>query len=208
VTKNPRHLECTYEERGKILPPRIREEVAAFAATQSDQLLRRIRGKVRAARAAGLGGPHAASRLDEEDILSSVVRRLDAAAAEGKLWSGDGAAWWGYVSGITQHVIQQRLREGARDLRLFAALSDSEKCGIESLARAELNGLAPLLRGALSDEEWAMLVLRARGQEGCGLAAAAGVSEVTVRKRWSRVLVAARKAITGSSPPIPRNDGK
>lgn len=183
--------------------PLSRDEVAALVAERSNRLLRRLRGKLNALRAAGLGGPYAASILDEDDIMASVSRRLDVALANDRFRSCSESELWAYVQGITQRVIQQRLRMGARDLRLFATISDSERNGIAGLAEAELDRLAPLLRGALTDGEWEMLVLRSRGQSGRELAAAVGASETTVRKRGSRVLALVRKVLNVAvvSPP-------
>lgn len=171
-------------------------------------LLRRLRGRLKSLRAAGLGGPNAASLLDEDDVLASITRRLDAAVANGTFRSHSDSDLWAYVQGITQRVIQERLRTGARDLRLFAALSDTEKSSLEEIAQAELDRLAPLLRNALTDDEWELLMLRNRGHSGRAMAAAAGLGEVTVRKRWSRVLSVVREAfnVAEASPPAAERD--
>ncbi|MDP1662726.1 MAG: hypothetical protein Q8L55_12505 [Phycisphaerales bacterium] len=184
----------------------MRVEVAEDVVKRIDLYMRRLRGKLRALRSERLGGPNAASLLDEDDVMSSVWRRLDLALVKGTFKTGHGSDLWGYVHGITHRVIQQRLRQGARDLELFAFISDTERDRIAGLAETELDRLAPLLRASLNKGEWETLVLRSRIRSTRELAAAAGVSEVTVRKRWSRAITVVRKAIVGiaTPPPPPR----
>lgn len=182
-----------------------RAEVADWLVANSRTILRRIRRKTR--RAGEAAGPFAATILDEDDILASVSRRIDAAAADGSLRTTHQAELWAYVRAITRNVVHQRLREGARDARLFATLTDAEERQVRNAAQAELDRLAPWLRNMLSDEEWCQVVLRARGAEGRSVAAAAGVSEPSQRKQWSRLLATLRAALRRSPPSKQDRDG-
>lgn len=169
-----------------------REAVAQWLLTNSDLLLRRIRGKIRSVGGPAGAGPLGASLLDGQDILSSVLRRVDAAAAEGRLRTHSEAELWGYVSTLTQNVLQQRLRQGARDTRLYASLTERERAQAGSVAEAKLDQLAPLLHGVLSSDEWELLRLRSRGCDGRATAGATSVSEEAGRKRWSRLVATVR----------------
>jgi len=175
-------------------PPLTREEVARWLNDHSDLVLRRIKGKVRAARAEGLGGPFAASLLDEQDILASVTRRVDEAAARGRLSTVETAVLWGYVQGVVGRVIKNRLRTGARDMRVFSLLTEEER-GAIAADRDELDRIAPLIERALTPEEWAQVRSRARGVEATGGVPRAGTAATAVRKRWSRLLARVRRVL-------------
>jgi DNA-directed RNA polymerase specialized sigma24 family protein len=159
-----------------------RDAVARYLLAHKDRIRavarRKLTGKTR-------------SVFDSEDVLSSVLRRVDALVLDGKLCPRSEAELWGFVDAITRNnaVSRTRLIERARNL-----LTDEEPYAYELLKRLnayttddEATLLVYRMMSCLQGDDRHILSLFVRGATHKAIADFLKTSEGACRQRWMRI---------------------
>ena len=162
-----------------------REDVAKYLVEHRDRIRAVARRKLTA---------KTRSVFDSEDVLSSVLRRMDTIVSAGKLCPRSEAELWSLVDTITQNnaINRTRLIERAREF-----LEEEGPYANELLARLnkyETDDEATLLvyrmMGCLKGEEDRRIFsLHLRGAAHKAIAALLNISEDASKQRWMRVRV-------------------
>lgn len=131
--------------------------------------------------------------FDSEDVLSSVVRRLDSLVERGRLRVTSEDELWALITTIVLNdaTSKSRLMERARAMSL-----DDQEFAQMLLRRAaackqdeDADALVLQMAGSISGgDERQMLLLRLRGASHRAIAGALGISEVAARQRWSQLV--------------------
>jgi DNA-directed RNA polymerase specialized sigma24 family protein len=159
-----------------------REAVARYLLAHKDRIRavarRKLTSKTRAV-------------FDSEEVLSSVLRRVDGLVLEGKLCPRSEAELWGFVDAITRNnaVSRTRLIERARVM-----LTDEEPYAYELLKRLnayttddEATLLIYRMMSCLQNEDRHILSLHLRGASHKAIADLLKTSEAACRQRWMRI---------------------
>lgn len=146
-----------------------------------------LRGRVsRKLRQAGVDG------IDTEDVLSSVLRRIDMALLRGVLRTEDNREFWAYVVAVTNNVTLNKLRtarvrligvptRGDEPRRLasrFAGCSDNDEA-------AEL--LHDMIMSLRSDTDRELVFWKLSGTSYIAISAATGRSPEALRSQWAKI---------------------
>lgn len=144
------------------------------------------------------------SVFDSEDVLSSVLRRLDSLVQRGKLRPGCEAELWGFIKVIASNnaVSKSRLIECSRKwltdepeyayyiVKVINACEDDD----------EVSWLVYRMAGSLAGEDRQIFFLRVRGAMHQAVARVLGIDEGAVRQRWSRICRELRDRFGGDQP--------
>lgn len=160
-----------------------RDALAKFVASNSDRIRAIARRKL-------TSGTRAV--FDSEDVLVSVMRRLDDMALKGRLRPRSEGEVWALITAIAQNtaVSKTRLIERAREALAedgqFAALflNRLNSCGNDDEATLLVHRM--LMSIADSDDRH-LLSLVLRGANHAAIAGLLGVSEPASRQRWMRL---------------------
>ena len=131
-----------------------REEIAAYLLANGDFIRRRVIGKLRAA------GVTDAFHLDADDVTSSVVRRLDRAAARGLLRTESEREVWAYIGVIVDNLVHDRVAAARQQVIHLAQLQPPS--GMTN-ADPERLDLGPALDSFENSGDRELLLLRLRG---------------------------------------------
>lgn len=164
-------------------PNEVRQAVAQFALANADKIRAIARRKLTLA---------TRSVHDSEDVFSSVLRRLDTLAADGKLRPRSENDLWGLVVVIARNcaVSKTRMIERAKSI-----LTDDGPLAYEIVTRLdacvcdeEATVLLRRMMAALSDSrDRQILDLQFRGANHAAIAAFFGISPEASRQRWGTV---------------------
>lgn len=161
--------------------PQNREEIARFVLSRKARVQAIARTKLtRSTRAV----------FDSEDVLSSVIRRLDGLAHRGKLRLDSEEELWALIVTIAKNdaTSKTRLIERARDL-----LNDDATFATLLLQRAQTcqedmdadNLILEMAASIKAPDARQAFLLRVRGATHRAIASALGITEETSRQRWS-----------------------
>ncbi len=165
---------------------RDREAAATFMCRYQDQLIRRIRGKLRA-------GNELRRVFDSQDIASTIGRRLDSMVDHGKLRATSEAELWSLLSEMMEHALVDKHRlfrrnETARreDHSFLHAMSEKQAAAAAEPSRTEvdLDRMSQILNDA-TDEQ--ILELRSKGAQFDVIAPVVGISQDAARQRWRKI---------------------
>lgn len=166
---------------------------AAEVLTQHrDELLRRIHARI---------GGSTRKITDTEDILSTVARRLDRLIADGRLEAGNERQLFALIHAITDRTLLEKHRMATRAQKrettsvVGRRVEEAKGSGdgrIEPRALEKIVGMVtdPIDRQILDG--------KARGWSYGTLALELGISEDSVRQRWSRLRRKVQEALRGS----------
>lgn len=164
-------------------PQPVRAAIARYVLAHKDRVRAMARRKLTAA---------TRRVADSEEVLSSVLRRLDAMALRGSLRFNSEAELWGLIEAIARNtaVSKTRLIERARNLLTqdgpYATelLKRLNACATDDEATLLVHRMLGCLKGG-EDRQLAALVLRGASHRAIG--DLLGFSEVASRQRWKRI---------------------
>lgn len=160
-----------------------RERLAHFILEHEAALRRRIGAEVR-------GAPG----VDADDVFSTLLRRVDYAAAKGSFRPRSGPETWGFVTQVVKRAVERHRRRASRFAQVLRGFArevepwDEPPTGDE---RAELAAIVQQLeRTRPQDAE--LIRQRLRGRRWKDIAGTMGVSEEALRQRWCSLLARIR----------------
>ena len=162
--------------------------------TNEPLIRRRLRAKLRALLRAGKGGPFAGSLLDEDDILATTLRRVDAAAAAGRVCADD-PRFAAYVDTVIRNACNERLRQAALQSRHLSAAAREDHVVSPDLESAAVRELIAIIEPLLSPKDWEECRVRI-----AGTATDSPPAGGAARKRWSRLVQRLRGAFRRFAP--------
>jgi DNA-directed RNA polymerase specialized sigma24 family protein len=173
-----------------------REQLAHFLLEHEAALRRRIGAEVR-------GSPG----VDADDVFSTMLRRVDYAAAKGSFTMRSGAETWGFVAQVVKRAVARHRQRATRLAATIARVAAEAEPWAEPPPpdeRAELVAiLSELDRTRPQDAE--LVRHRLRGRKWRELSDAMGVSEEALRQRWSALMSRLRERCAAAVPPTSRS---
>ena len=161
-----------------------RERLAEFILSHEAALRRRIGAEVR-------GSPG----VDADDVFSTILRRVDYAAAKGSFQPRSNPETWGFVTQVVKRAVARHRRRAARFAQAVRGFArevepwDEPPSGDD---RAELAAIIhELERTRPQDAE--LIQHRLRGRRWKEISATMGVSEEALRQRWCSLLARIRR---------------
>jgi len=176
-----------------------REQFAAFVLEHGDRVKAIARRKIRTS---------ARSAFGSDDVLSTVLRRLDVLAAEGLVRAQNEAQLWVLVRSIAENVSLERgrllestLNRTGDDAAFWSQIHQDfrRKTGDDEEAFIRLYELLMMLE---DQNDRQLFMLRLRGVNHKVIAQQLGISSDAVRQRWHKVVTQLRKRLTQAG-----NDG-
>jgi hypothetical protein len=162
-----------------------RNEVAAFLFANPDKVLRGARGKV--SRLEGRGRRGSLAHLNTDDLLATIIVRVDRSLERGVLRTGSEKEFWAYVGVIGENAVLELLRTRS-GVPLIAADLRSTKLASTGVAAADaVLRLSAILAIAPTDSDRGLLCFKARGASYALIAAATGRNQAALRKQWSKL---------------------
>lgn len=159
-----------------------RDELAAFVSAQGPLLLRRIRRKL---------SPSARDLFDSQDVFSTMLRRVDKLAAQGRLRAESEAQLVALLTAIVDHAVIDRARISERKKRVERRAAQSARADRKSVVpedslatHSQLDVLNQLITDPADRE---LLRLRLQGASFSNISEATGKPEGTLRWRWGRL---------------------
>jgi hypothetical protein len=164
-------------------PIRSRAELAAFLLERADEIRAVARRKLTNV---------ARSSFDSEDVLSSVVRRMDKLFHDGRLQVATRDELWRLVQAVTSNraVSFTRLRERMKQLGAEGGAYEQHLANVFSTCESDDEAILTLYQVAARLAQPAdrqLFLLRARGANHRAAAAVLGTSEEAARQRWASV---------------------
>lgn len=167
-----------------------REAIATLALTCGPLIRRRISGKL---------GPRIRRMFDSEDIMSTVLRRLDRYASEGRLQVATHAQFIALLREISEAAVVDKARVVARLERVERSDESLAHALRRSLASPDPDSTDSVLAAAFAaiDDEadrrilWHWLT----GREHASTAELLNMSPASVRQRWKRIRDRVRSAL-------------
>lgn len=163
--------------------PSVRDLVASFVLQHSDTIRYIARTKLTAG---------TRSVFDSEDVLGSVLRRLDGMAERGDLRPRSEGELWALITAIARNtaVSKTRLIERTR-----ALLARDGPCAHELLMRLNrCEGddqaaalVARMARSLDSSSDRQILLLILRGASAAAIASLLGITEAAASQRWAKI---------------------
>lgn len=159
-----------------------RDQVAEFLFRNAERIRKLARKKLTA---------YTRRSYDSEEVLSSVLRRIDGLAADGQLRTANENELWGLIERVTLNRAVSLTRSMER---LFQFIAEEGHCAealdarLERCERDEEAGdlYRELLRGLRSEKALEVFVLRSRGVSYLVISQMLGIPADTARKRWSK----------------------
>lgn len=169
-------------ERGSF-HPMTREDVARFVLRHEEKIRRIARAKLTLA---------TRTAFDSEDVMSSVLRRVDQLAANGTLRPANEAELWALIKTIASNtaVSKTRLIERARILLTedgeyaYILVRRLQACATDDEAQLLVLRMAGLLKNERARQ---VFLLRVRGVSHAAVAAALESSEGACRQNWMQM---------------------
>lgn len=168
-----------------------REQLAAFVLEHSDRVRAIARRKIRTS---------ARSAFGSEDVLSTVLRRLDVLAAEGLVRAKSEAQLWALVRSVAENVSLERVRllestlnRTGEDADFWSQIHrDFRRTKRDEGAFVRLYELLLMLE---NQDQRQLFMLRLRGASHKVIAQQLGITSDAVRQRWHAVVVQLRSQI-------------
>lgn len=183
-------IDCSFFDS----PNPSREDVANFLIAHADMIRRRIRGKLAAMRRRSESNPFAA--IDEDDIFSTLCRRLDQAVVESRFKILSEPEFWAYVHRVTDNAILASLRDDRPHMMLDLPDNHAGTTGDHVLASPDASldnrhktdeTLAECLAITPNPADRHLIELKAKGIPYTAIAAATGRSRDALRTQWSKL---------------------
>lgn len=162
-----------------------RERIARFIIDNEAALRRRIGAEVR-------GSP----AVDPDDVFSTMLRRVDHAAANGSFRMRSAAEAWCFVGQVLRRAAQRHRQRAARLADAIASMATQRRPEAEEPPEQDDRlQLAALMRELERSrpQDAQLIQLRLRGQRWREIAGHTGVSEEALRQRWSTLLARLRE---------------
>lgn len=150
--------------------------------------------------------PSTRSVFDSEDVMASVLRRVDDLARNGRLRPGNESELWGLVQAIATNTALNKTRLIARFRKWLAEDSDyahffmgmCRSCSDDD----EITLVMYRLAAALDDRtDRQVFLLRLRGASHRAVAGVLETSEEAARKRWERICQQLREQFASEVSP-------
>lgn len=178
------------------LTPLDRESVARFVLQHADQIRSIARRNLT---------QHALTCVGSDDILSSVLRRVDEMSAESVLRPISDGELWRLIESITIHTAVSYTRSIERAVAFMSdegsyaqAFRQRLKAAPDESEAIEL--VQQMVRRLRQDDAHHMFVLRARGASHEVIAEFLGISPEAARKRWSSACQVMLEILESSRP--------
>jgi len=170
-----------------------REQVAEFLNAYGPLLLRRIRGKLRAAR--DRNGTSYPSAFDSDDILASVIRRIDLLACRGTLRIDHPGELIALLHVVTDRAVCEAIRKSLAARRAGEVLRSMPRpcAAAQPLDAPDIAARVGSLQRRLTSGANEVLLLRVRGLTFRQIAAATGRTPQAVRRQWCDLLLRLRR---------------
>lgn len=169
-----------------------REDVAAFLFANPGRVLRGVRAKVNRLETGRRGS---LAYLSTDDLLATIIVRVDRAVQAGELRTAHEAEFWAYIHVIGENAVLELLRSGKHGLRTGLDLGTSKPAPTDAAA---VDAVTALLAVVPTDSDRGLLCFKARGASYALIAAATGRSEQAVRKQWSKLRTFLRRTAPAS----------
>ena len=182
------HLQRTGPTRAAaemvVLGPHLsRKKIAIFVWENRMRIRRRVRGKL---------GAVMRKSIDSEDILSTVMRRLDRAAVSGKVRARSEQELWCLIMAIANIAIADNVRRMQREARARENIGSAQTCDAGDgshqfeyqAARERAKTLIIAAGPCLKLLDGNILTMRSRGMSHTSIAGALGADVRIVRVRW------------------------
>jgi DNA-directed RNA polymerase specialized sigma24 family protein len=167
------HTRATHAESPN--PLESREALAAYLISNRRRVLAIVRRRIsRSYRGV----------IDEEDILSSVLRRIDLMAMNEVLQWRSEAEFWSLVSAISRDLAVDRVRRVARPVPWSVRAHERSPDHNNEDTSAAVNHM---LASVDDDHDRSVLIARLRGLTWQAASATFGIPVTALRKRWSRL---------------------
>lgn len=173
-----------------------REYVATFVLARKELIQSIARSKLT---------PKAGTVYDSEDVVSSVLRRVDDLARRGKLAPGCESELWALIKVIATNTALGKTRLIARS-RHWVSENPEYAAHVSGLLNAcetddEAHLLVYRMAGSLDDRaDRQLFLLQVRGAGHRAIAEVMRISEEACRQRWSRVCRQLRERFPGETP--------
>jgi DNA-directed RNA polymerase specialized sigma24 family protein len=158
----------------------IRVAIARFVLENEARIRALIRRKI---------GPATRGVFDSEDVVASVLRRMDQLASRGRLRLDSERELWGLVITIAHNSAVSKTRLIER-WRSFSVDEAPEVLPHINACAGDDDALVLIYKMAMALEESGdrqLFFLRLRGASHAAAAQLTGVTEENARKRWERV---------------------
>lgn len=181
-------------DRAASTPQRLsREAIAHYVLSHESQIRAIARRKLTQA---------TRSTFDSEDVMASVLRRVDQLALNGSLRPDNKAELWALIKTIASNtaVTKTRLIERARFLLTedgayaYHLLQRLNACGSDDEAQLLVLRMAGTLKNERSRQ---ILLLRLRGATHGAISGMLGISEGACRQQWMSMCQELRAAFEG-----------
>ncbi len=173
---------------------RDRSLLAALVAKHKSRIIRRLRGKLRAA---------GVTAFDEEDIFSTCARRLDLMHMDRRLKPMSEEGLVSYTLRMAMNIASNRIRAEQRRQRTLQRLFRESVDQLSHSPAEPDEQVLDALMNQLDEDDRRLLQLRLDGRAHIHIANALGISIAAERSRWQRLRKNARAllALPPVSPP-------
>jgi DNA-directed RNA polymerase specialized sigma24 family protein len=170
----------------------LRELIARFALANEGLIRQQARKKL-----------SAGSRQceDSEDVLSSVLRRIDLLVSSDRFWVKDPSDIMGLILTVTRNTAVTKVRLAAQAKRLVASDGEYIKALCEKVNQCRGDDDAAVLVSRMllsldNTDQRQYLELRLRGATHRAAAQVLGISEDAARQRWGVIMKNLRALLT------------
>ena len=167
-----------------------RDAVARFMLRYRSRIVRRIRGKLRAA---------AITAVDAEDIFSSCARRIDLMVVAQRLPGMSDVDLPNYIFRMAMNVATDRIRAEQRPRRMLHRIGRDPSRSISSAPKSPPRVVQSIMR-RLEQDDRHLLQLRLNGLTHARIADLLGLSRAAERARWQRLRRRVRSLLAPAAP--------
>ncbi len=184
-------------------PTPSREQVAGFLLANSGKIIRRVRGKLLHAESMGVR----LRGFDTQDILSTVLRRIDVEVASGSIRTQFEYEFWAYVFAVAENAVLEKTRKHGEASLDTSHIETPERLptldGHDETYFTEdsCETYKRIMAAAPTESDRTLLSLKGRGASYATLAALTGRSQAALRKQFSKLRGIIRRLSV--SPPAP-----
>ena len=168
---------------------RLRDQAAELVEQQRASILNRIHRLI---------GNDARRVTDTEDVLSTTLRRVDRAIAQGTFEAQSDAQFFAFVHGVIERSILEKARDSRRltHRELIAerlkAISTVQNKESRTFTAEQTEHIGRAIKDPVDRE---IVLLRGRGIKFAVIAETMGMTPFAVRKRWSRIRLTVQQYI-------------
>lgn len=167
----------------------LRDQAADLVEQQRESILNRIHGLI---------GNSARRVTDTEDVLSTTLRRVDRAIAQGTFEAQNDAQFFAFVHGVIERSILEKARASRRlthrellaeRLKVINTVHNQES---RTFTAEKTEQIGKAIKDPIDRE---IILLRGRGKKFAVIADMMGMTPSAVRKRWSRIRLTVQQYI-------------